>query len=244
MIQAVPFLMEECGQKQRFIPFRKHMTFLPEVKKSKQVMKDNLQFCKDLLQRRREELQRQSQKDHQSGALLLDAFLKCPYESEDTRAADVAFFLLAGHDTVGYQLAWCIYCWIQAPECLRKSQEEVDRVMGHHRIANSSMLKGFRYLTACFLESLRLWPVVPEGSGRTVTERLNIEGYEVPLGSEIIISNICALRSVQWGSDSQIFRPERWLDRSERAQQLRKSFTGFSYGPRTCAGRTFAEQDP
>ena len=236
--------MQECGQKQRFIRFRKYMTILPEVKKSKQVMKDNLQFCKDLLQRRREKLQKQSQKDRQSGDLLLDAFLKCPYESEDTRAADVAMFFIAGHDTTGYQLAWCIYCWIQAPECLRKSQEEVDRVMGHHRIANSSMLKGFRYLNACFLESLRLWPVVPEGSGRTVTERLNIDGYEVPLGSEIMISNICALRSAQWGSDSQIFRPERWLDTSERAQQLRRSFTGFSYGPRACAGRTLAEQDP
>lgn len=38
------------------------------------------------------------------------------------------------HETVGYQLSWCICCLIQLPECLRKVQEEVDQVMGAARI--------------------------------------------------------------------------------------------------------------
>eukprot|EP00438_Fugacium_kawagutii_P008242 Skav226261 [mRNA] locus=scaffold2708:153021:153389:- [translate_table: standard] len=119
--------------------------------------------------------------------------------------------------------------------------------MGSERIPCPWMLKDLRYTMSCFLESLRLWPVVPEGSGRRVTEPLNIQGYEIPPGCQITISNICALRS-NWAcpgqSDSEIFSPERWLDQSEKAQDLRKNFTGFSYGPRTCAGRTFAEQEP
>ena len=34
-----------------------------------------------------------------SGVLLLDTFFKSPYESEEARAADVVFFLLAGRET-------------------------------------------------------------------------------------------------------------------------------------------------
>lgn len=249
MMHAVPFLMEECGNKQRFMPLRKYMTFLPDVKKAKQVMKGNLQFCKDLLQHRREELQEIEQtspngKRKAQGELLLDTFFQSPYESDDTRAADVVLFLIAGHETTGYQLAWCVYSLIQHPECLRKAQDEVDRVLGDERIAGPGMLKDLRYTMACFLESLRVWPVVPEGSGRTVTKPLNIEGYEIPLGCQITISNIGANRS--WGcrhSDAN-FSPERWLDQSQKAQELRKSFTGFSYGPRSCVGRTLAEQEP
>ena len=240
-MHAGPWLFEECGNKQRFIPFRKYMTFLPDVKKSKRLMKENLQFCKDVLQHRREEIA--ANKQSTSGDLLLDCFFKSPYESEDHRAADVATFLLAGHETEGYQMAFCIYALMQSPECLAKAQDEVDRVMGDARICSPSMLKDLRYTMACFWESLRLWPVVPEGSPRTVTEPLNIQGYELPPGTQITISNIAVLRSKCWGPDSEIFQPERWLDNSLKAQELRKTFTGFSYGARTCAGRTFAEQE-
>lgn len=93
------------------------------------------------------------------------------------------------------------------------------------------------------MESLRLWPVVPEGSGRTVSSPPSMGPYEIPPGTEIMISNIGALRSKQWGVDSEIFSPECWLDNSEKPQELRKAFTGFSYAHRTCAGRTLAEQE-
>ena len=241
MMHAGPWLMEECGNKQRFIPFRKYMTLLPDVKKAERLMKENLQFCKDVLQSRREEIA--ANKNSTSGELLLDTFFRCPYESEDNRAADVVTFLLAGHETTGHQLALCIYALMKSPESLAKAQDEVDRVLGDARICRHSMLKDLRYTMACFLESLRLWPVTPEGSPRVVEEPLNIQGYELPSGTQITIPNIAVLRSKRWGADSELYVPERWLDNSPKAQELRKTFTGFSYGARTCAGRTFAEQE-
>ena len=151
---------------------------------------------------------------------MLDCFFTAPYESEDHRAADISMFLLAGHETAGYQLSFCIYSLMQAPECLAKAQDEVDRVLGDARIASPSMLKDLRYTVACFSESLRLWPVVPEGSSRTVTEPLTIQGYQIRPGSQITISNIAVLRSKAWGADSETFSPERWLDKSTKAQEL------------------------
>ena len=77
--------------------------FLPDVKKSKELKRDNLRFCKELLQRRREEIQEieategkegkegternGKRSQNHSGDLLLDCFFKTPYESEDHRAA-------------------------------------------------------------------------------------------------------------------------------------------------------------
>lgn len=114
---------------------------------------------------------------------------------------------------------------MQAPERLAKAQDEVDRVLGDARIASPSMLKDLRYTVACFSESLPLWPVVPEGSSRG--PRFNQAARS--------ISNIAVLRSKAWGADSETSSPERWLDNSTKAQDIRKI--------RSCPGRPFAEQE-
>ncbi|CAD6235564.1 unnamed protein product [Miscanthus lutarioriparius] len=41
-----------------------------------------------------------------------------------------------------------------------------------------------------------------------------------------------------WGSDAEVFRPERWLD--EFQQESPFKFTAFQAGPRICLGKEFA----
>eukprot|EP00434_Breviolum_minutum_P036603 symbB.v1.2.032435.t1/scaffold3895.1/size70954/2 len=236
---SFPFLIEECGMKQRFLPFRKYMTFLPDVRKSKQVKAENLSFCKDLLRRRREETAKTL--DPKEGHLLIDSLLKAPYESEDARAADVSIFLAAGHETVGYQISWCVHCLLQNPGCLKKAQEEVDLVMSSSKIPEVTALRDFKYVSACFRESMRLWPAAPEGSGRTCHEDIKIGKYHIPKGTQITMSNMAILRSKDWGDDAESFRPERWFDNGNEAIDLRKkAFLIFSYGPHQCPGMNFA----
>ena len=234
------FLIEECGIKQRFLPFRKYMTFLPDVRKSKQVKAENLSFCKDLLRRRREETAAKTL-DPKEGHLLIDTLLKAPYESEDARAADVSVFLAAGHETTGYQISWCVHCLLQNPGCLKKAQEEVDLVMSSSKIPDMTMLRDFKYVSACFREAMRLWPAAPEGSGRTCHEDIKIGKYHIPKGTQITMSNMAILRSKDWGDDAESFRPERWFDNGNEAIDLRKkAFLIFSYGPHQCPGMNFA----
>lgn len=70
------------------------------------------------------------------GDLLLDCFLKTPYESEDHRAADISMFLLAGHRQVAsLHFASIVWCKLQnAWQKLSQNRQPVyaQRLPLHH----------------------------------------------------------------------------------------------------------------
>ena len=235
VMETVPFLMEEVANKQRFIPFRRYMTFLKDVRKSRNILKENMKLCKSILANREAQDKRQ-----EKGNLLVDWFLQAPYESDEHRAADVMLFLVGGYETAGHQIAWCLYCMVTNPECMKKAQEEVEQVMGDAKIPSVEQTKSMKYLYACIRETLRLFPATPEGSGRITSEKMHLGQYIVPAGTQVIVPHYTMLHSQGW-VDPESFRPERWFDTSPEAENVKKHhFITFGYGARICPGMNFA----
>lgn len=85
---------------------------------------------------------------------------------------------------------------------------------------SSENLSSFKYLDMIISEALRLFPPVPF-AGRTATNDFNLDGFEIPKNSTLIISIVNMHRDGKiWGSDADSFRPERFMNENLTKEQL------------------------
>jgi cytochrome P450 len=87
-------------------------------------------------------------------------------------------------------------------------------------------------------EVIRLYP--PGWAvARTVTTELELGGYRLPAGSNVVISQWVTHRDARFFPEPQCFNPDRWC--SDAIQKLPKfAYFPFGAGPRGCIGSTFA----
>lgn len=72
-----------------------------------------------------------------------------------------------------------------------------------------------------------------------VGEGLTLQGHFFEPGTILSVPAYTIHHSKEiWGSDADVFRPERW---STLTEKQKKAFIPFSYGPRACVGRNVAE---
>lgn len=111
-----------------------------------------------------------------------------PYPSDKERVADVTTFLLAGHDTTGYQIAWIIIEVSRHPLVLEKIRAELDMIIPD-RSGNvdltPKLLGQMNYLTMVIREGMRLWPVLPIGSNRIASKDISFKEHVIPKGATI-----------------------------------------------------------
>jgi cytochrome P450 len=62
----------------------------------------------------------------------------------------------------------------------------VDRVLGERTEITYEDVSNLKYCSCVFKESLRLWPPVAS-IDRQLTETIEIDGYQVPKGTPIIV---------------------------------------------------------
>ncbi len=135
---------------------------------------------------------------------------------------------------------------LTTPSAYRKLQDEVDAFYAENtgEVISYAEAKKLTYLQAVLRESMRLWPPpaglfskqVPE-SGDTV------HGYYLPPGTEIGQSLIGIGRTRElFGADSDIFRPERWLEASPQQFEEMASTVDlvFSSAKYLCLGKHIA----
>ena len=75
------------------------------------------------------------------------------------------------------------------PDVQRKAQEEIDRVIGTHRLPTLADRENLPYIDAVVKEVLRWQPVAPMGLPHTSTEDDTIEGYFIPKDA-MIFANV------------------------------------------------------
>ncbi|CUA74703.1 Benzoate 4-monooxygenase [Rhizoctonia solani] len=168
--------------------------------------------------------------------------------------------LIAGSDTTSNSSCAIAYYLASNPECQRKLQEELDRVLKPvvsvpPPISQAGMpplpplgvaakfadVKSLPYLQACINEGLRLHStsgiglprVIPSGSS------LGVCGETFNEGTILSVPSYSIHRSQEiWGDDAEVYKPERWLGRD-----VGKEFNPFSFGPRACVGRNLASME-
>ena len=153
---------------------------------------------------------------------------------------------VAGSETTSVALRMALCALLTTPSAYRKLQDEIDAFYAENSgdVISYAEVKKLPYLQAVLRESLRLWPPpaglfskqVPE-SGDTV------HGYYLPPGTEVGQSLIGIGRTRElFGADSDIFRPERWLEASPQQLEEMASTVDlvFSSAKYLCLGKHIA----
>lgn len=98
------------------------------------------------------------------------------------------------------------------PEKMKKAQDEVRKIFHGYGGVKESRLNELKYLQAVIKETMRLQPPVPLLIPRESSEKCEINGYEIPAKSRVIV-NVWAIGrdSRYWPDDPEKFNPDRFL---------------------------------
>jgi cytochrome P450 len=166
-------------------------------------------------------------------------------------------FAFAGHDTTGHTLTWLIYELSKNMKLQLELQKEVDNFwleQGSKKIKLDDF-KRLKFMTRCIMEILRLWPAVPNGTFRELVfddeiMGLNDQKVQLKKGTFVQILNWSRHRNKElWGRDADTFNPNRQFEENEIWDDQgfagfnpgTKRFSPFTYPPRDCLGKNFAQ---
>jgi cytochrome P450 family 135 len=152
---------------------------------------------------------------HEDGSPMSDA------EIHD----ELLTLLVAGHETTATALAWAVERLVRHPDKLARLRDEV--AAGEEA-----------YLTATIQETLRLRPVIVIVI-RRLTEAIELGGYELPAGINVVPSIHLVHRDPKIYPDPDAFRPERFLETPPGTY----TWIPFGGGVRRCIGAAFAQQE-
>ncbi len=120
--------------------------------------------------------------------------------------------LLAGHETTAAALSWTWYLLAQHPEIEGRLQEELTAVLAG-RPPRADDLRQLRYTEMVIKESMRLYP--PAWSvGRQALQPFDVNGYHLPAGMYIFISQWITQRDPRFFPRSRAFRSRALAGRS------------------------------
>ncbi|OLN95983.1 Cytochrome P450 94A1 [Colletotrichum chlorophyti] len=184
--------------------------------------------------------------DHISGSLI-QSFLDSV--GDEHLVADAALnYLSAGKDTTAQALTWTFYLLMKHPEVVVEIREEVDRIADGSEKALEQTIpercnpSSMPYTFAVFCEALRIFPPIPFEIKQAVQATTLPDGTFLPKNSVIVWCTWAMNRSrVTWGSDADVFRPERWLVDGKVVNKSASEFPVFNGGSRTCLGKKMAE---
>lgn len=169
-------------------------------------------------------------------SMMIRAIDEGNIEMSDHHLVGNAFTLyLAGHDVPANALSWTLYLLSQHPKVCGDLVDELTGSLGGDPPAYEQIWK-LPLLDRVIKESLRvLSPAII--IWRRPTETAELGGFEIPAGSEVLISPYITHVDPAIYSEPRRFLPERW-------NELKPSpfeYLPFSYGARKCLGAAFAE---
>ena len=181
-------------------------------------------------------------------------------EDVEEKIFNAATFVFAGHDTTANTMSWLLYEVCKNKSIQVKMREEVETLFDSippNETFNYSHLEKLSYMTRVLAETLRMWPVVPNGTFRELQFDDTIrgpDGKEVLLkkGTYVQVTNWMRHRSTElWGPDANKFNPDRnfspgelWNGNPFKAYNPQSSrFSPFTFAPRHCMGMNFAQME-
>jgi cytochrome P450 len=148
---------------------------------------------------------------------------------------EVMTLVVAGHETTAASLNWVWYLLSQHPAVLAKLHAELDAVP-ERRLLSYQETEELRYTQAVIYEAMRLYPPGWILSRRTIDADV-LSGYEVPPGTDVMLSPYLIGRHPSHWEAPEEFRPERFLLEDPRDRWV---YIPFAAGPRHCVGENFA----
>lgn len=213
--------------------------FYTEVEK---VAKEIDEFLEGVLEERSHVL-----KNGESGEDFLDTMLRIYQDGSSGASIDrdsiKAIFLStfsAGTDTSSTFLEWQMTELLRHPKVMIKVQNEVREILrGKTNITNEDIAQ-MRYLRATMKETFRLHPPIPLLVPRKARESAKIMGYDIDIGTTVIINAFAIGRDPNVWAEPEEFKPERFLDSKIEFKGNDFELIPFGAGRRGCPGISFA----
>jgi cytochrome P450 len=149
---------------------------------------------------------------------------------------ELVVMLMAGHETTGTAVAWTFERILSLPDVEERVRAELDSVLSGGPLTAAHMAR-LEYLDGVIKESLRIRPIMPAGGARLVRRPVQIGGYVLPAGVNVINAMYLLHRRPELYPDPEAFKPERFLGKRIIDPY---EWTPFGGGVRRCLGMAFA----
>ncbi|KAJ4700809.1 Cytochrome P450 [Melia azedarach] len=178
---------------------------------------------------------------------LVDIFLELQQDGDpefpitDNNIKSVIFDIFAGGgETSSTTLEWAIAELLKNPRVMKEAQAEVRRVFDRKGNVEENGIQELKFLKAVVKETLRLHPPLPLLLPRESSESCEINGYEIPEKTRVIVNAWAIGRDPRHWNEAETFFPERFLDSSVDFRGTDFEYIPFGAGRRICPGITFA----
>ena len=151
---------------------------------------------------------------------------------------EVETFMYGGHDTTTSGMCWTLYCLAKHPEHQDKVREEVKNVLMGRDWLEYDDLKKLKYTQWCIKEAMRLYPPAVFVSRQT-SESLELDGYEIPKGTQIDINIRSLHRNPDTWENPNEYDPLRFHPSNTEGRHP-FAYIPVSGGQRNCIGQNFA----
>jgi cytochrome P450 len=156
--------------------------------------------------------------------------------SERELVDEAMTLIVAGHETTASALNWTWYLLSQNREAESLLHAEIDACSLAE--PGLSAMESLSYTRNVVDEALRLYPPGWMLSRRTLAPDV-LSGFDVPAGTDVLLSPYLLHRHPRYWKDPGAFRPERF-DAAHESERPRFAYMPFAAGPRHCIGETLA----
>ena len=140
---------------------------------------------------------------------------------------------------MGDQLGFALYWLVQNPELYERVTAEADALWAEGDPSADDFSRDRIDVThRVLMETLRMSPIVPM-SMRTVMNTCVVEGYELPVGSQLVIAQTATHYSEEAFPDPWKFDIDRYLP--PRNEHKGRGYAPFGLGTHSCLGSRWAD---
>ncbi|KAF8031698.1 LOW QUALITY PROTEIN: hypothetical protein BT93_D0806 [Corymbia citriodora subsp. variegata] len=199
----------------------------------------------NIIREKREEMANRSS-DETTHDVLIDVLLRFAYTggpefslTTDNIKAVILDIFAAGSETSATQVDWAFVEMMKNPRIRQKAQAEVREVFDRRGKADETGLPEQEYLKLVIKECLRLRPSVPLLLPRECGERCEINGFEIPVKTKVLVNAWAIGRDPKYWDDPESFYPERFKDSPVDYRGTSFEYIPFGAGRRICPGMNF-----
>ncbi|CAG8641086.1 1065_t:CDS:2 [Gigaspora margarita] len=196
-------------------------------------------YIYNMINNHRSELESKKKKVNNLLTLFINAVDDDGKKLNDKELRDVILnLILAGRDTTAQALSWMMYSIMTNQSVEELLLQEINTILSVEMpIPSYDDSKLFKYTTATFYETLRLYPIVP------YCFKDNVLPNNTPIfAGEYVEYNLFIMGRDEkiWGEDAKQFNPKRFLESEDGLRPNKFKFASFHAGPRACLGQQLA----
>ncbi|KAK7219651.1 hypothetical protein V2G26_007654 [Clonostachys chloroleuca] len=163
--------------------------------------------------------------------------------SKGEMVENAGILIIAGSETTATLLSGTTFHLLKNRESYDKLTKEIRSTFQSEEEMTLLRVNELPFMIAALNEGFRMYPPVPIGLPRLAPSGGEfIDGYWIPEGTSVSVSQLSSYYSDRNFRDPQQFVPERWLPEGDPKYKsdAKSVLNPFSIGPRNCIGKNLA----